>query len=63
MKGLDQSLTFVTGHPAISVPVGLGSDGLPIGVQVVGRAFDEAMVFRVGRAVEMLSGWEDVVLP
>ena len=59
-----QTIPFnVTGHPAMSVPVGLGSDGLPVGVQIVGRAFDEATVFRVGRAVEVLSGWESVALP
>jgi aspartyl-tRNA(Asn)/glutamyl-tRNA(Gln) amidotransferase subunit A len=59
-----QTIPFnVTGHPAMSVPIGLASDGLPIGVQIVGRAFDEAMVFRVCRAVEVLSGWESVALP
>jgi aspartyl-tRNA(Asn)/glutamyl-tRNA(Gln) amidotransferase subunit A len=59
-----QTIPFnVTGHPAMSVPIGLGSDGLPIGVQIAGRAFDEAMVFRVSRAVEVLSGWESVALP
>jgi aspartyl-tRNA(Asn)/glutamyl-tRNA(Gln) amidotransferase subunit A len=59
-----QTVPFnVTGHPAMSVPIGLASDGLPIGVQIVGRPFDEAMVFRVSRAVEVLSGWETVALP
>ena len=59
-----QTIPFnVTGHPAISVPVGLGSDGLPTGIQIVGRAFDEATVFRIARAVEVLSGWESVKLP
>jgi aspartyl-tRNA(Asn)/glutamyl-tRNA(Gln) amidotransferase subunit A len=59
-----QTIPFnVTGHPAMSVPIGLGANGLPIGVQIAGRAFDEAMVFRVGRAVEKLSGWESVALP
>ena len=59
-----QTIPFnVTGHPAMSVPVGLGANGLPIGVQIAGRAFDEPMVFRVGRAVEQLSGWESVTLP
>lgn len=59
-----QTIPFnVTGHPAMSVPVGLASDGLPIGVQVVGRPFDEAAVFRVSRAIEVLSGWENVALP
>jgi aspartyl-tRNA(Asn)/glutamyl-tRNA(Gln) amidotransferase subunit A len=59
-----QTIPFnVTGHPAMSVPVGIAPDGLPIGVQIVGRPFDEAMVFRVCRAVEVLSGWESVALP
>jgi aspartyl-tRNA(Asn)/glutamyl-tRNA(Gln) amidotransferase subunit A len=59
-----QTIPFnVTGHPAMSVPVGLAPNGLPISVQVVGRAFDEAMVFRVGRAIEQLSGWESVTVP
>jgi len=58
-----QTIPFnVTGHPAMSVPIGLGTNGLPIGVQIAGRAFDEAMVFRIGRAVEKLSGWENVAL-
>jgi aspartyl-tRNA(Asn)/glutamyl-tRNA(Gln) amidotransferase subunit A len=59
-----QTIPFnVTGHPAMSVPTGLGANGLPIGVQIVGRAFDEPMVFRIGRAVEKLSGWDSVSLP
>src|SRR5579872_4512585 len=59
-----QTIPFnVTGHPAISVPTGLGASGLPLGVQIVGRPVDEPMVFRIGRAVEKLSGWESVVLP
>jgi Asp-tRNA(Asn)/Glu-tRNA(Gln) amidotransferase A subunit family amidase len=47
----------------MSVPVWIASDGLPIGVQIAGRPFDEATVFRVCRAVEVLSGWEKVALP
>ena len=59
-----QTIPFnVTGHPAMSVPTGLGANGLPIGVQIVGRPFDEPMVFRIGRAIEKLSGWEIVKLP
>jgi aspartyl-tRNA(Asn)/glutamyl-tRNA(Gln) amidotransferase subunit A len=59
-----QTIPFnVTGHPAMSVPVGLAPNRLPLSVQVVGRPFDEAMVLRVGRAVEKLSGWEEVALP
>ena len=59
-----QTIPFnVTGHPAMSVPTGLGANGLPVGVQVIGRAFDEPMVFRIGRAVEKLSGWEKTRFP
>ena len=59
-----QTIPFnVTGHPAMSVPVGLAGNGLPLSVQIVGRPFDEATVLRVGRAVETLSGWESVALP
>ena len=59
-----QTIPFnVTGHPAMSVPAGLAPDGLPVSVQVVGRPFDEAMVLRVARAIETLSGWEKVALP
>ena len=47
----------------MSVPTGLGASGLPIGAQIIGRPFDEPMVFRIGRAVEKLSGWESVTFP
>ena len=58
-----QTIPFnVTGHPAMSVPVGL-TNGMPISVQVVGRPFDEPTVFRIGRTIEQVSGWEKVPLP
>ncbi|MBV9785421.1 MAG: amidase [Acidisphaera sp.] len=59
-----QTIPFnVTGHPAMSVPIGLARNAMPLAVQVVGRAFDEAMVLRVARGIERLSGWEEVPLP
>jgi aspartyl-tRNA(Asn)/glutamyl-tRNA(Gln) amidotransferase subunit A len=42
----------LTGTPALSVPCGLTTQGLPIGLQIAGRAFDEATVLRVGHAYE-----------
>jgi Asp-tRNA(Asn)/Glu-tRNA(Gln) amidotransferase A subunit family amidase len=42
----------VTGLPAISVPVGRGQGGLPVGLMLMGRAFDEATVFRLAQAAE-----------
>ena len=38
--------------PVLSVPSGLGSNGVPTGVQVVGRPYDDVTAFRVGAAVE-----------
>lgn len=42
----------LTGHPALSVPCGMTADGLPVGLQLVGRHFDEATLLRLGRAYE-----------
>ena len=42
----------LTGSPAISVPFGFSSEGLPIGVQIVGRHFDEHTVIRAAAALE-----------
>jgi aspartyl-tRNA(Asn)/glutamyl-tRNA(Gln) amidotransferase subunit A len=46
----------LTGLPAISIPCGF-SDGLPIGMQVVGKAFDEPTVFKVADAYQQLTDW------
>ena len=40
------------GIPALSVPCGFDSNGAPIGMQLVGRPFDEAMLYRVGHAYQ-----------
>ncbi|MDB5107516.1 MAG: Asp-tRNA(Asn)/Glu-tRNA(Gln) amidotransferase GatCAB subunit [Candidatus Binatus sp.] len=42
----------VTGQPALAIPTGLSSDGLPVGMQIIGRPFDEAMVLQVASAYE-----------
>ncbi len=44
-----------TGLPAISVPCGFNQQGLPIGVQFVGRPFDEGLLFRVAQGYERVS--------
>jgi len=46
----------VTGNPALAVPTGFSPSGLPLGMQVVGRAFDEATVLRIGAAYEAAAG-------
>jgi aspartyl-tRNA(Asn)/glutamyl-tRNA(Gln) amidotransferase subunit A len=42
----------LTGLPSLAVPCGFDEDGLPIGMQVIGRPFDEATLFRVGHAFQ-----------
>lgn len=42
----------MTGHPAITVPSGMHSEGLPMGVQFVSRYFDEATLFKVAATLE-----------
>ena len=42
----------LAGLPGISIPAGLSSDGLPLGLQLLGKAFDEETVFRVAGVLE-----------
>ncbi|MFD7909477.1 amidase [Streptomyces sp. NPDC059752] len=51
------ALWNVTGHPAASVPAGLGEDGLPLAVQLVGRRDDEVTVLRVAAQLEEVRPW------
>jgi aspartyl-tRNA(Asn)/glutamyl-tRNA(Gln) amidotransferase subunit A len=43
--------------PALSLPCGFTGGGLPLGIQIVGRPFDEATVLRVGHAYEQVTDW------
>ena len=45
----------LTGLPALAVPCGFDPDGLPVGMQLIGRPFDEATLFRVGAAYQRLT--------
>lgn len=49
--------TSLAGLPGISVPAGLSSDGLPLGLQLIGRAFDEETVLRVADVMEIAAGF------
>ena len=46
-----------SGHPACSVPCGFTADGLPLGMQIVGRPFDEVTVLRVADAWQRATDW------
>lgn len=46
----------LTGSPAISIPFGWSADGLPLGVQLVGRHFDEQSVLKAAAALETAKG-------
>ena len=47
----------ITGFPAISVPCGFSDAGLPIGLQLAGRPFDEVTVLRAANAYEQATDW------
>ena len=47
----------LTGLPALSLPCGFTSEGLPIGLQIVSRAWAEALVLRVAQAYEQATEW------
>jgi aspartyl-tRNA(Asn)/glutamyl-tRNA(Gln) amidotransferase subunit A len=46
----------MAGLPGMSVPAGLSSEGTPLGLQLIGRPFDEETLFRTGQAIEDAAG-------
>ncbi|MGC1179501.1 MAG: Asp-tRNA(Asn)/Glu-tRNA(Gln) amidotransferase subunit GatA [Methyloceanibacter sp.] len=46
----------MAGLPGLSVPAGLSSEGTPLGLQLIGRPFDEETLFRAARAIEQAAG-------
>lgn len=49
----------ITGHPAISVPCGL-VDGLPVGMMLIGKHYDEATIYRAAYAFEQAGDWKAI---
>jgi aspartyl-tRNA(Asn)/glutamyl-tRNA(Gln) amidotransferase subunit A len=47
----------MAGIPAMSVPAGLNSEGLPLGLQLIGKPFDEQGVLDAGLAIEQRAGF------
>ena len=46
-----------SGHPALALPCGFGASGLPLGLQLIGRNYGEAMLLRIAQAYEQAAGW------
>jgi amidase len=56
--GWTQTYPFnFTGHPAASIPAGFTEDGLPVGLQIIGRRFEEASVLAASAAFERIRPW------
>jgi Asp-tRNA(Asn)/Glu-tRNA(Gln) amidotransferase A subunit family amidase len=57
-----QAFTFpfnFTGHPAASIPCGWVNDGVPIGMQIIGKRFDELKILQVSKCFEEIAPWQD----
>ena len=48
----------LAGVPGLSLPIGLSQNGLPIGLQVIGKHFDESTVFQVADVLEKLANFD-----
>jgi aspartyl-tRNA(Asn)/glutamyl-tRNA(Gln) amidotransferase subunit A len=48
----------LAGLPGISVPAGLSAEGLPLGLQLIAKAFDEETLFRVAQVIEQAAGFK-----
>ena len=53
----------LAGLPALFVPVGLATDGLPVGMQLVGRPFSEATLIAIGEALQSATNWHTLRPP
>ena len=47
----------MTGHPSLTIPGGITGDGVPVGFQLVARAFDEATILAAGHAFQQATDW------
>ena len=48
-----------SGHPAASIPAGLSDDGLPVGMQIIGRRYADADMLAASAVFERLRPWQD----
>ena len=50
-----------TGHPALALPVGKSSAGLPVSMQLVGRFFDDPLLMRAAYAYQQSTDWDKII--
>jgi amidase len=50
-----------TGHPALALPVGKSSAGLPVSMQLVGRFFEDSLLMRVAYAYQHSIDWDKII--
>ena len=61
-SGLRNTVHFnYTGHPALVLPVGKSSAGLPVSMQLVGRFFDDPLLMRTAYAFQQSTDWEKII--
>ena len=61
-KGTRNTRPFnYTGHPALALPVGKSSTGLPVSMQLVGRFFDDSLLMRAAYAYEQSTDWDKII--
>ena len=61
-KGSRNTLPFnYTGHPALALPVGKSSAGLPVSIQLVGRFFDDPLLMRAACAYQQSIDWDNII--
>lgn len=53
----------ISGLPAVNVPVGLDRFGIPVGVQIIGRPFEEAIILSLGYEFERKCNFVDRFIP
>jgi len=57
IRGRFTHLASLTGLPSLTIPAGFSREGLPVGVQMIGRAFGEPTLFRLGHAYQQATDW------
>ncbi len=61
-SGSRNTLPFnYTGHPALALPVGRSSAGLPVSMQLVGRFFDDPLLMRAAYAYQQSTDWDKII--